>query len=381
MIIIFPSILCGKISVSADDGADLNQNINSLIDSLDLTEIQNYLDKYGNDFLFSFGDNAKEIVKYLVNGNLNVDYGTYIGGLMSTLFNGVTSMLPAFAQIIAILILCAVSSGAEGGVIGKTTAKVIRLACTSLIMLILSATLLGIVSQAVGCLTNIKKQIEIITPILVTLTILTGGSESAAVYQPTALFISNGAIELVSGLIFPTTVAVIVMNFTSRLNPDISFSGVSGLLKSVMKWVIGITVAVFGLFITVQGTASSLFNGIFFKVTKYVVGNSVPIVGNFLSAGVDMVVMSGSVVRSSLGIMGIILLLSEVIQPIILLASFSINLKICGAIAQPLGEKDLFSMLTDLSKDVEYFIAGVFMVTFLYFLVIMVIINSAYAFV
>lgn len=367
--------------IYADDGADLNENISSIIDSIDLSEIQKYLDQYGSDFLFSFGDSAKDIVRYLINGNLGINYTDYLSELFSVLLSKVTSLIPAFAQVVAISILCSVSSGAEGGIIGKTTAKVIRLACVSLIMLILSSMLFGIFSSAVACVTNIKRQVEIVTPILVTLTILTGGADAAAIYQPSSLFLSGGAIEIVCGFIFPATIAAIVLNFTSKINPEISFSGVSSLIKSVMKWVIGITVAVFGLFITVQSSASSLFNGIFFKVTKYLVGNSVPIVGNFLSAGVDMVVMSGTIVRSSLGIMGIVMLLGEVLQPIIMLASFSILLKITAAIAQPLGEKTLFSLFSDFSKDVEYLIAGILMVVFLYLLVVMLIINSTYAFV
>lgn len=376
-----PLILDGAPVIYADDGAELNENISSIIDSLDLTEIQKYLDEYGGDFLFSFGDSAKEIVEYLINGNLGVNYNDYLSELLSVLFSKVTSLIPAFSQVVAIAILCSVSSGAEGGVIGKTTANVIRLACVSLIMLILSSMLFGIFSSAVTCVRNIKRQVEIITPILVTLTILTGGTDAAAIYQPSALFLSGGAIEIVCGFIFPATIAAIVLDFTSKINPEISFSGVSALIKSVMKWVIGITVAIFGLFITVQSSASSLFNGIFFKVTKYLVGNSVPIVGNFLSAGVDMVVMSGTIVRSSLGIMGVVMLLSEVMQPIIMLASYSIMLKITAAIAQPLGEKTLFSLFTEFSKDIEYLIAGILMVVFLYLLVVMMIINSTYAFI
>ena len=209
------------------------------------------------------------------------------------LFKGVTSLIPAFAQLIAISILCAICTGVEGGVLSKTTAKTIRLACLSLTILILSSMLLSIVGSATQSIARIQKQVEIITPILITLTVLTGGSASGAVYQPSALFLSSGAIEIVTGLIFPATIAVILLNFMSKLNPEISFTGVSSLIKSIMKWVIGLTVTVFGLFITVQGSAASLFNGIFFKVTKYLVGNSVPIVGNFLSAGVDIVVIAG----------------------------------------------------------------------------------------
>lgn len=371
----------GATVAVADDGAELTENITSLLDGLDLTEIDKYLKEYGDKFIFSYGDNAREIVEYLINGQLKINYSDYIGEIFSVLLGGVKSFIPAFAQVVAISILCAIASDAEGGILSKTTANVVRLAAMSLIMLILGSMLFGIVSSALECVKNIKRQVEIFTPILVTLTILTGGSEAGAIYQPSALFLSQGAIEIVCGLIFPATVAVIILNFISKLNPKISFGGVSSLIKSVMKWVIGITVAIFGLYITVQSSASSLFNGIFFKVTKYLVGNSVPIVGNFLSAGVDMVVLSGTLVRSSLGLLGVTLLLSQIIQPVIMVASFSLILKITGAIAQPLGEKNLYSLYNDLSKDVDFFIAGILMAAFMYFLVVMLIINSSYAFI
>ena len=160
-----------------------------------------------------------------------------------------------------------------------------------------------------------------------------------------------------------------------------SFNGVTAFIKSIMKWVIGITVTVFSIFITMQSSASSLFDGIIFKATKYVVSNSVPIVGNFLSSGFDMLTSAGLLIKSSVGLCGIILLLFELIQPIISLAAFSLILKLVGAIIQPIGDSTLFSLISDLSKDVEYFIAGLLTVAFMYALVIMLIINSANSFI
>ena len=164
---------------------------------------------------------------------------------------------------------------------------------------------------------------------------LTGGTSTAAIYQPSAIFLSSGAVEIVSGFVFPAAIAVIVLNFMSRLNPKMSFSGVTTFVKSILKWVIGITVTVFSIFITMQSSASSLFDGILFKATKYVVGNTVPIVGNFLSSGFDMLTSAGLLIKSSVGICGLVLLLFELIGPIILLASFSLILKLVGAIVQP----------------------------------------------
>lgn len=386
IIIIVAAAACvfagGITAYAEEDGSkELNESISGLLEDLDLSELQNYLDEHSDSFLFNFGDTAKEIVNYLIKGNLDTDYGSYIKELFNVIFKNVISLIPAFAEVTAIALLCAVVTTAEGKLIGKSTSKIVRLSCYSLIIMIIASMLVGTVSECISCIQSVKKQIEIITPILATLTVLTGGTSTAAIYQPSAIFLSGGAVEIVSGFIFPATLAVIVLNFMSKLNPQMSFGGVTALVKSIMKWVIGITVTVFSIFITMQSTASSLFDGIIFKATKYVVGNSVPIVGNFLSSGFDMLTSAGLLIKSSVGICGLLLLLAELIQPIILLISFSVILKFVGAVIQPVGEQTLYSLLSDLSKDIEFFIAGLLTVAFMYALIIMLIINSANSFI
>lgn len=382
LIIVIILVAFGGIIAAAEGGREeLSQNIADLLEGLDLSELQKYLDENSGNYLFNFGSTAKEIVEYLINGNTGTDYGGYLSELFSILFKNVISLIPAFATVTAIGLLSAVVSAAEGTILGKSTSKIVHLACYSLIVVLISSMLVGVVNGCTSCISNVKRQIEIITPILATLTVLTGGTSSAAIYQPSAIFLSGGAVEIISDFIFPSTIGVIVLNFMSRFNPQMSFSGVTALLKSIMKWVIGITVTVFSIFITSQSSASSLFDGIIFKATKYVVGNSVPLVGNFLSSGFDMLSSAGLLIKSSVGVCGIILLLFEIIQPIIFLISFSVILKIVGAIVQPIGENSLYGMLSDLSKDIEFFIAGLLTVAFMYALVVMLIINSANSFV
>lgn len=375
-------LLSGGIVAFADDGVgELNQSISDLLKDLDLSELQKYLDENGDSELFKFGNTASEIVEYLIHGNLGTDYGGYLSELFSVIFKNVIKLIPAFAEVTAIALLTAVVSTAEGTLMSKSTSKIVRLVCYSLIILIITSMLTEIVTQCIACISSVRKQIEIFTPILATLTVLTGGTSTAAIYQPSAIFLSGGAVEIISGFIFPATIAVIVLNFMSRLNPETSFSGVTAFIKSLMKWVIGITITIFSIFITMQSAASSLFDGIIFKATKYVVSNSVPIVGNFLSSGFDMLTSAGLLIKSSVGICGIILLLFELIEPVILLIAFSLILKFVGAIVQPLGENGLFGLLSDLSKDIEYFLAGLLTVAFMYALIIMLIINSANSFI
>ncbi len=94
-----------------------------------------------------------------------------------------------------------------------------------------------------------------------------------------------------------------------------------------------------------------------------------------------MLTSAGLLIKSSVGICGLLLLLFEILSPVILLSAFSLILKFVGAIVQPIGEKTLFSLLSDLSKDIEYFIAGLLTVAFMYALIIMLVINSANSFI
>ncbi|MBD5632575.1 MAG: hypothetical protein HDP34_05035 [Clostridia bacterium] len=383
MFLVVALSLLGGITASAEEDkrAELNENISNLLDDLDLSELQKYLDGDDGNYLLKFGSTAREIIEYLISGNLQTDYSGYLNELFSLIFKDVINLIPAFATVTAIALLSAIVSAAEGSILGKSTSKIVHLACYSLIILIIASMLVGIVSGCISCINNVKRQIEIITPILTTLTVLTGGTGSAAIYQPSAIFLTGGAVELVSCFVFPATIAVVVINLLSKFNPQMSFSGVSALIKSIMKWVIGITITVFSIFITAQSSASSLFDGIIFKATKFVVGNTVPIVGNFLSSGFDMLTSAGLLIKSSVGVCGLVLLLMEIIQPVILIIGFSIILKIVAAIVQPVGENVLYNLLSDLSKDIEFFVAGLLTVAFMYALVIMLIINSANSFI
>ena len=312
---------------------------------------------------------------------MGTDYSGYISEIFSVIFSNVVSLLPAFAEVTAIALLCAVFTGAEGNVLGKSTSRVVRLACYSLIVVIIASALAAVVAECVSGIESLRKQMEIIAPILITLTVLTGGTGSAAIYQPSAVFLSGAAVEIISGFIFPATIAAAVLNFMSKINPQITFTGMAKLIKSIMKWVMGITVTVFSVFLTLQSSASSLFDGVLFKATKYIIGNSVPIVGGFLSGGFDLLTAAGLLIKNSVGVCGIVMLVAQIAGPLVLLISFSLLLKLVGAIVQAAGEGDIFNLLSDLSSDVEYFIAGLLTVSFMYSLIIMLIINSANSFI
>ena len=91
-------LAAGGIAAFAEDGKqEINDSISSLLEDLDLSELQKYLDEHSDSYLFNFGDTAVEIVQYLIHGNVNTDYGGYLSELFSVIFKNVIALIPAFS--------------------------------------------------------------------------------------------------------------------------------------------------------------------------------------------------------------------------------------------------------------------------------------------
>ena len=91
VIMFFIMLMAGvPVLVAAADEGDgeeqLSQNIDDVLEGLDLSELQQYLDENSDSYLFNFGDNAEEIIRYLINGNIGTDYGSYITEILSVVF-------------------------------------------------------------------------------------------------------------------------------------------------------------------------------------------------------------------------------------------------------------------------------------------------------
>ena len=73
LLLLFALSAVAVFADESDGEEELGQNISDLLDGLDLTELEQYLDENSDSYLFNFGDTAREIIEYLINGNAGID--------------------------------------------------------------------------------------------------------------------------------------------------------------------------------------------------------------------------------------------------------------------------------------------------------------------
>lgn len=350
---------------------ELQKNIKDLLESLDTSELQDYLDTL-SDWK---GVDVKEKLMSVITGDYRLDYSSLAGSVFALVWDECRLMIPAFAVILAVSLLCGILNSAKSGFIHSTMSDIINFVGYLSVGAVTLACLIGVLQAGFGAIDAMRKQMEIVYPILFTLMAASGGSVSAAIYRPALVFMSGTIVELFVSVVLPSSIAVIVLAFVGNLSPEVRTEKLGDLFKSVNKWLIGLTFTLFSLFLSVQGIAAAQYDGLSLRAVKYVLSGSVPIVGGFLSGGLDLVLAGSALIKNAVGSFSLFLLFGTLLRPVVLFAAFQLFLRLAAAATEPVGGK-ISPFLSRLAGDCSYFLAGLLCIGFLYFLTLLLLICS-----
>ncbi|MDE6059395.1 MAG: stage III sporulation protein AE [Clostridia bacterium] len=345
--------------------------IEELLNALDTKELQEYLDTF-SDFK---GVSVKDKLMSVITGDYALDYASLSQSVVSLVWEEAKIMLPAFAVVLAVALLCRILGSVKNGFLDSTMTDIINFVAYIAVGAVVLSSLIGVLESGFSAIKNMKRQMEIVYPILLTLMAASGGSVSAGVYRPAVAFMSGAITELFTAVVLPTSIVVIILAFVGNLSKDVRTERLGDLFKSINKWLIGLSLGLFSLFLTVQGITSAQYDGLSLRAMKYVVSGSVPIVGGFLSGGLELVIAGSAIIKNAVGSFAVFMLFGTLLRPLLLILAFQIFLRLSAAATEPIGGK-ISSFLSRLAKDSGYFLAGLLCVAFLYFLTIMLLICS-----
>ena len=174
---------------------------------------------------------------------------------------------------------------------------------------------------------------------------------------------------------------ITILFFISKLSKDVKIVKFAEFFTSFIKWILGIAITVFSIFLSIQGLSSATFDGISIKAVKYAISNSIPLVGGFLKDGFDLMVAGSVLIKNSIGIGVVLLVIFTIISPIIYMIIYSLVLKLVASITDLLGNNETAEICVNLSKSVTYLISSILMVGFMIFITILLMIMSANAFI
>ncbi len=357
---------------SADE--QIEESVEEQLSRLDLKALEEYLqslDGYSDESL------TERLIGYVKGADF--DY-TGFGNRLSTLFFAkVREILPAFACIAAVTLLSGLISTLKSSSGEQTSSEMIFLITYAAALIPFLSVLTEVFSQSMQGISEMREQMQIIYPLLLTLMAAGGGSVSAAVCRPAVAFFSTTIVSTVDGVVLPLTITIIAFSMAGKLTKELKISKFTDFFKSMNKWIIGVCISVFGIFFTLQGITAASYDGVARRAAKYAIGTGIPIVGGFLSGGFDLAVAGSVLIKNSLGSMSIFLMLSVLFEPLVLLIAVNVLLRLTAAVTQPFGESRISDFLGETADNLHYCTAALLITAFLYFLTVLVMIFSAEA--
>ena len=375
--VFFPLAVSGEEDGS--EGDDLLGNAEETLDALDLSALQEYLDSLSEQQKALFGADVHDKILSVISGDFALNYSDVLSAVVGLLFDDLAVLLPTFCLICSIVILGGILDRFKSSFAEQGTAKLIHFVCYSAVLVLILSSLAGVIVDTTDAVSSMQAQMQAVFPLLLTLIATSGGSVSVAVYQPAVLFLSEVIVRIITAVVFPLAALMCVLRMAGHMSSEIRLKNFCALFASVIKWLLGITLAAFSVFLTVQGITSATYDGFSFKAIKYTVSNTVPIVGGFVGGGLDLVVAGSVLIKNSVGICSVLLMAIVLAVPLVQLAAYQLFLKLAAAVAEPVGSAGTAEFLSSLSGTVNYYTAGLVCCSFMYFITVLLLICSSNA--
>ena len=356
----------------ADDGKteeeirkELSDAVNGAIDSLDLKDLQKFLDNLSGDGKTALNaSDVKQMLKSLVNGESVDFYESFFNFLSKTAGRYFLSFLPGLITILAICLLKSILCGVTGDFLNNSTSEVVHTVCYCSIVIVLVSGVFTIVSAVADTIELLTNFANAIFPVLLALLSALGGAGSVGGYSP------------LMAVVLPAFVACLVFSVVGNVSKSVKLDKLANFVRSASGWLIGISFGLFGTFLTVQGISGGVVDKFGFNVAKFAVSSYVPILGGYLSDGFDLLTASVVIVKNALGYVGAIVLCCIVVFPLVKVVVFSLSLKLCGAIAEPIGDTRVATLLTSVAKNANLLVSALAGVGFMFFLILMMLMSS-----
>ncbi len=354
-------------SSTVEISEDLNNSIIEELNEIDFSGLNGIVEEFQNSSTNIFSiENIKIKIYSIISGENAVSYSSFFASIFSIFLELIVKYLPMLSLIVAIGVISNLLNGIKSKFNEKSTSGLIHLVCFLAVVVLTIGMISSISKTSVNSINSMVSQMNAIFPILLTLMIGIGASASAGVFQPIVAIISTYVADFFTYLILPLFMASFVFGIINNLSDSIKLNKFNSFISSLFKWCVGLVFTLFFAVFTIQGISAGTFDSLSIRTTKYTIKSYIPIMGGYLSDGMDLILSSTILIKNAVGLVGVLMIISTILSPLLEIVVFSLLLKLVSAILQPMGNNKTSNFLMSTSKSITMLSTCIIAVGFMY---------------
>lgn len=370
MVLISPlETYCVTAEPSTQIAEDLDKTIIEELNEIDFSELNLVVKEFDSKKtnLFSIS-NIKKKVYEIISGSAVVDYSDFFAFIFSNLIEMIVKYLPMLSIIIGIGVITNLLNGLKGKFNEKSTGNLIQTVGFLTAVVLVIGIISSLTDSTGNTISSMVNQMNCLFPIMLTLMASVGANASVSAFQPIVAILSTYIADIFNYFIVPLFTLSFVFSILSNISDNVKLDKFSSFISGVFKWSIGLIFMLFFAIFSIQGITMGSFDSLSIRTTKYTIRSYVPVMGGYLSDGMDIILSSTILIKNSIGLVGVLLIISTILSPVIEIAICSLVFKLISAILQPLGSSKLSNFLSSTSKSITILSSSVIAIGFMYLL-------------
>ena len=339
--------LCYASEISSQDILQSQQdelNISSFI-----KEAQKYTESTFEEI------NINELFTSAITGK--IDNNTIFKSIINLIGKEVLDCTTVLGSILVIIVIHSILKSISEGLENKSISQITYYVQYILIVTLIMKNFSDVLQMVKTSIQNLVGFMNSLVPLLITLMLTTGNFASAGILEPIILFLITFIGNFITTILLPFVLISTALAIVSKVSSKIQVDKLSKFFNSTVIWILGFVLTLFVGVISVEGSLSSTVDGITAKTTKAAVSNFIPVVGKILGDAVDTVIGCSNILKNAVGIVGVIVVISICVGPIIKLAILMGLYYLTGALCQPIADEKIVKLLEEMGNTFKMLLA------------------------
>lgn len=238
--------------------------------------------------------------------------------------------------LLTIVMLFGLAEGLGNGT--GTGFPVLPVAAALAITAVAVGDMFALVGMGKESMENMQTFSKVLLPSVAAVTAAAGAPGAAIAKQLATVLFSDFLITLINRLLLPLTFAYIAASVAYAAIGNEGLKRIGGFLKWMVHTMLGACLLAFIGYLNISGAIAGSADATTVKVAKFTVSNMVPVVGGILADAAETVLAGASMLRSAIGVFGMLVVLAMCLMPFLHLGAHYLVYKGTSALAATVAD-------------------------------------------
>ena len=315
----------------------------------DISTFLNETKQYTTDFFPEL--NSQNLVDELTNGT-KIDSKNLVNKIINIFIGKIKENAKIIFSIIAVSILCSILKNIQSS-FGGNVSEIAFYVCYLFIIILIIASYTDIVSLCKDTITKLNDFMNMLIPLVLGLLVANGSIVSVSILQPILLVMTSTINVIVANVILPIIFISTMMNLIGNISENIKVSKIPKLLQKTCLWCLEFILIIFIGILSIEGTLGANVDGVTAKAAKSIVSTVIPVVGKALSDATDSILGATLITRNAVGIVGMIVIISIVLNPLISALIMMITYNVASALIEPIVDSRISKCMSGMGDSIK----------------------------